>query len=155
MNSLRQNISVLPTKVLTISGTTVIPEGIVIPLGVPSSGNFNGLISGWTTTTFVTNALDQINKQLVYLTGTTALRTTKQFNSTSDWTGPIDGYYTITFLASNHNKGPYPSFSIQELISSSYYDVITDSVSTNSIGDIVFSVIDNPDGRFSGRIIVI
>jgi hypothetical protein len=77
------------------------------------------------------------------------------FNSTTDWGVPVGGYYSITYLASEHNKGLTPFFLIEELVSTSYNVVMPDSIVTNTSGDIIISVIDSPDGRFSGRIIVV
>jgi len=105
MNQFRQNISVLSTKILQISGD-------------PST------------------------------------KSVMTFNSTSDWIGPIGGYYTITYLSSSHNKGLTPVFLTQELVSTSYNIVMPDNINTNTSGDIIISVIDSPDGRFPGRIIV-
>lgn len=153
MNSFRQNISVLSTKVIEITGGT--SKGNEIPLGIPSSGNFNGLVSGWTTSTYVTDAIDQLNKKIIDLTGGTQIKSVKIFNSTTDWSGPSGGYYSLSYLASAHNKGLYPNFLIEEFISSSYYNVLPDSINTNASGDITINVIDLPDGRFSGRIIVV
>lgn len=157
MNSFKQNISVLPTKIEIITAGTVNVKGNQLPLGVPLSGNFTGYISGWTSNTSVTDAIDQLNKGLISLSGITssASKSIKTFNSTTDWDGPIGGYYSINYLASAHNKGIYPSYLIEELISSSYYGVLPDSVNTNTSGDITINVIEIPDGRFSGRIIVL
>ena len=153
MESFKQNISVLSTKVIEISGAT--SKGDEISLGIPSSGNFNGLVSGWTTSTKVTDAIDQLNKKIVDLTGGTVVKSVKVFNSTFDWNGPVGGYYYLNYLASVNNKGLYPNFIIEELISSSYYSVLPDSVNTNVSGDITLNVIESPDGRFAGRIIVL
>jgi hypothetical protein len=149
MTSFKQNISVLPSKFVIISGVTF-PDGNEIPLGVPTSGNFNGLITGWTTSTYVTDAIDELNKIIIDFT-----KSIKTFNNTSDWIGPINGYYSITYLSSAHNKGIYPNYLIEELISPSFYGVIPDSVITSDLGDITFYVTESPDGRFSGRIIVV
>lgn len=156
MTTLKQNISVLTTKIVTISGDTNI-KGDQIPLGIPTSNNFNGAVSGWTSNTYVTDAIDQLNKELLVISGQSASASKKvlTFNNTSDWTGPLGGYYSINYLASSHGKGFYPSYKIQELISTDYYDVLPDTIQINSSGDITMYVIDVPDGRFSGRIIVV
>lgn len=106
MNSFRQNISVLSTKIYQISGES-------------------------------------------------STKSIKIFNSTTDWDGPTDGYYSITYLASEHNKGLTPFFLVEEMVSTSYNIVMPDGITTNTSGDIIISVIDSPDGRFSGRIIVV
>lgn len=154
MSSFRQNISVLPSKFVIISGVTF-PDGNEIELGVPSSGNFTGYVTGWTSATFVTDAIDELNKKLIVLTSTTASRSVLMFNSTSDWNGPTNGYYSISYLSSAHKKGLYPNYFIEELSSSSYRSVMPDTININLSGDITFYVVDIPDGRFSGRIIVV
>jgi hypothetical protein len=67
----------------------------------------------------------------------------------------ISGDSSITYLASEHNKGLTPFFLVEELVSTFYNVVMPDSITTNASGDIIISVIDSPDGRFSGRIIVV
>jgi hypothetical protein len=106
MNSFKQNISVLSTKILQISGDS-------------------------------------------------STKSVKTFNSTTDWGVPVGGYYSITYLSSDHNKGLTPLFLVDELVSTTYNVIMPDSIVTNSNGDIIISVIDSPNGRFSGRIIVV
>ena len=156
MNSFKQNIVVLPTKVVELTGSTI-PKGIEIPLGVPSSGNFNGAVPGWNSSTYVTNALDQLNKTLLLFSGQTSTASKSQllFNSTTDWNGPTDGYYSVTYPKLLHLKGDNPIYVIQELISNDYYEVKPDHIVVSGSGDMSIYVIDNPDGRFSGRIIVV
>jgi hypothetical protein len=156
MSSFKQNISVLPTKIEIITAGTVNVKGNQLPLGVPLSGNFDGYVTGWTSNTTVTDAIDQLNKGLIAISGitSTATKSVKFFNST-DWNGPVNGYYSLEYLSSAHNKGIYPTYLIEELISTSYYGVLPDNVNTNNLGDITLYVIDLPDGRFSGRIIVL
>jgi hypothetical protein len=156
MNSIRQNISVLSTKVIEITGGTI-PKGIDIPLGVPSSGNFSGAVPGWNSSTYVTNAIDQLNKTLLVFSGQSASvsKSMLLFNNTSDWVGPVNGYYFIQYPESLHLKNGNPIYSIQELISGDYYDVKPDHIITSGGGDMFIYVIDDPDGRFSGRIILV
>lgn len=156
MNSIRQNISVLSTKVIEISGGTI-PKGIEIPLGIPSSGNFNGAVPGWNSSTYVTNAIDQLNKTFLVFSGqsVTAGKSTLTFNSTTDWVGPVDGYYYISYPESLHLKNGNPIYLVQELISGDFYDVKPDHIITSGSGDVIIYVIDDPDGRFSGRIILV
>lgn len=156
MNSFRQNIVVLPTKVVELTGSTI-PTGIEIPLGIPSSGNFTGAVQGWNSSTYITNALDQLNKTLLVFSGqaATASKSTLTFNSTSDWIGPVNGYYYVMYPESSHLKNGNPIYSVQELISGDYYDVKPDHIITSGSGDVFIYVIDNPDGRFSGRIILV
>ena len=96
-----------------------------------------------------------LSTKISQTSGDTSTKSVKVFNPTTDWGGPTDGYYSITYLVSEHNKGTTPFILIEELISTSYSVVIPDSIITNDIGDITISVIDSPDGRFSGRIIVV
>jgi len=155
MNSFKQNIVVLPTKVVELTGSTI-PKGIEIPLGIPSSGNFTGAVPGWNSLTYVTNAIDQLNKTLLSFSGesATANKSELTFNKT-DWNGPIDGYYSVTYPKLSHLKGDNPIYVIQELISNDYYEVKPDHIVVSGSGDMAIYVIDNPDGRFSGRIIVV
>jgi|694.fasta_scaffold05097_9 hypothetical protein len=152
-NTFKQNISVLPSKFVIISGVTF-PDGNEIPLGVPSSGNFNGYVTGWSSNVFVTDAIDELNKKLLTLTSATATKSVLLFNSTTDWGLPTNGYYSISYLSSLHRKGFYPSYILEELIIDSYDAVMPDNINVNLSGDVVFRVIEIPDGRFSGRIIV-
>jgi hypothetical protein len=156
MNSFKQNIVVLPTKVVELTGSTI-PKGIEIPLGIPSSGNFTGAVQGWNSSTYVTNALDQLNKTLLLFSGesATASKSELTFNSTTDWNGPTNGYYSVTYPKLSHLKGNNPIYVIQELISNDYYEVKPDHIVVSGSGDMSIYVIDNPDGRFSGRIIVV
>ena len=151
MNTIKQNITVLPTKIVSISGETSI--GNNIELGIPLSGSLaGGFVTGLTPTTFITDAIDQINKQLTGLTLSELSKTIYTFD-TIDWVGPTSGYYTLS--NTTHGKGNYPTLHIEELISTNYYAVSPDSIQISSNGDIVLYVVDNPDGRFSGRIIII
>lgn len=151
MNTVKQNITVLPTKIISISGATAI--GNEIKLGVPSSGTLNGgYVSGLTPNTFITDAIDQINKQLTGLTATELSKSVYTF-TTTDWVGPTSGYYTLS--NTTHGKGNYPTLHIEELISTKYYAVSPDSIQIANNGDITLYVVDNPDGRFPGRIIII
>lgn len=156
MNSFRQNISVLSTKVIEITGGTI-PKGIEIPLGIPSSGNFIGAVGGWNSSTYVTNALDELNKTLLLFSGQSATASKSEliFNNTTDWNGPTNGYYNIIYPKLLHLKGNSPIYEVQELISGDYYDVKPDHIIVSGSGDMSIYVIDNPDGRFSGRIIVV
>lgn len=153
MNLIRQNISVLSTKVVEVSGTTN-QTGIEIPLGVPTSGNFYGLVTGWTTSTYVTDAIDDLNKKIITLTSTTLpSNSVLTFNSTTDWYGPNNGYYYVSYPVSIHLI-QNPVYSIQELNANTYYEIKPDHIIVSGNGDISIYVIDDPDGRFSGRIII-
>jgi hypothetical protein len=93
--------------------------------------------------------------KILQISGDTLTKSIKTFDSTSDWGNSIGGYYSITYLSSEHNKGLLPIFLTEELVIDSYRNVMPDSITTNSDGDVIISVIDSPDGRFSGRIIAI
>ena len=75
------------------------------------------------------------------------------FNSTSDWSGPSGGVYTISILASTHGKGLKPLVQVWEL-NGSNYNLLGFAVIISPTGTITLEVIDSPDNRFAGKILV-
>jgi len=96
-----------------------------------------------------------LSTKILQISGDSSTKSVKMFNSTTDWGVPVGGYYSITYLVSEHNKGLTPFFLVEELVSTFYNVVMPDSITTNASGDIIISVIDSPDGKYSGRIMVV
>ena len=71
-----------------------------------------------------------------------------------DWVGPVDGFYSLTILASIHNKGINPVIQVFELNGTDYEEIDL-SITVHSItGDITLGVTETPDSRFNGKIII-
>lgn len=77
------------------------------------------------------------------------------FNNTTDWGTASGGYYSITVLVGSHKAGTSPTVQIFELTGSDYDMVQVDRIRVNSSGDITIRVPETPDGRFTGKIVVI
>jgi hypothetical protein len=77
------------------------------------------------------------------------------FDATSSWGSASGGYYTITILASNHKRGTNPVVGgIFKESGSDYIQIEVDSIKVLANGNIEIKVIENPDGRFAGKILV-
>jgi hypothetical protein len=68
------------------------------------------------------------------------------------WGSPSGGTYTITILATTHNKGTDPLVQVFELVSGNYESIIIPII--NNSGDISMQVNSSPDSRFTGKIII-
>jgi len=92
----------------------------------------------------VGDALDQL-----------ADRTTKYVQTfvSGDWTGPSGGEYSLVINEAAHLKGVYPTVTIYELVSGSYEEV-TCSITIDNSGLITIKVLETPDNRFNGRVII-
>lgn len=79
------------------------------------------------------------------------------FNNTTDWGTASGGLYTITITAATHGKGANVSdVSLYETVSGNSVLIVVDTLSiNNSTGDVSFSVSETPDGRFTGKVIII
>jgi hypothetical protein len=69
-----------------------------------------------------------------------------------DWVGPSGGSYTITIPKTSHLQ-TQPECSVFELSGSDYIEVIV-GVRVTTTDDVVLTVNNVPDNRFSGRIII-
>lgn len=76
------------------------------------------------------------------------------FNATTDWGSASGGYYTITVDSDDHLKGTRPMIQLFQLIGSDYEEVDVEDVTVNSSGDIAFRVLETPNGRFEGKILI-
>lgn len=83
-----------------------------------------------------------------------AERYAQSFNNTTDWGSPSAGYYTITVTEATHGKGTSPRAAYSELSGSDYIDTYPDRSLANATGDISFRVPQTPDGRFTGKIVI-
>lgn len=75
------------------------------------------------------------------------------FNATSDWGSPAGGYYSRTVAAATHDMGTSPTVKVRAG-SSTYTDVMPDSLSVSASGDITIQVPQLPDLRFEGQMII-
>lgn len=75
------------------------------------------------------------------------------FNSTSDWGSASGGVYTLTVTAAIHGKGLNPVVQILEESGSDFLSVVLTHKLT-STGDVVLEVMETPDNRFAGKIII-
>jgi hypothetical protein len=77
------------------------------------------------------------------------------FDATSSWGSASGGYYTITILASSHERGTTPAIvGVFKESGSDYVQLEPDSKKVLANGDIEIKVIENPDGRFAGKILI-
>ena len=75
------------------------------------------------------------------------------FNATTDWGSPSAGVYTFVLLQATHAKGTKLNINVYELNGSDYQSVgITSKI--NGTGDITLEVLQSPDNRFEGKIII-
>lgn len=75
------------------------------------------------------------------------------FNNSSDWGSASGGQYTLTILASTHGKGLNPIVQILEQSGSDFLSVVL-THKLNSSGDVILEVLETPDNRFAGKIII-
>ncbi len=87
--------------------------------------------------------------------GGPAERYTDTFNATSDWGSASGGLYTITVLAATHGKGTAPSVMVFELVSGNYELVGIHTLQINVAGDVSLKVLETPDNRFAGLVLII
>lgn len=87
--------------------------------------------------------------------GGTASRYTQVFNATTDWGSPSGGYYTITIPVATHGKGLHPNIMTFELNGSDYEMVNVDLVKVNASGDVSIRVLQSPNTRFAGLVLII
>ena len=75
------------------------------------------------------------------------------FNATTDWGAPSAGVYSLVLLQATHAKGTKLNINVYELNGSDYQSVgITSKI--NGTGDITLEVLQAPDNRFEGKIII-
>ena len=73
--------------------------------------------------------------------------------STGDWTGPVLGVYSLSYLQAIHLKGVNPTIDIYESIAS-VYSPLEVSTEIDVSGNIVLQVSQIPNLRFNGLIII-
>jgi hypothetical protein len=86
-------------------------------------------------------------------TSAASIRYTDTFNNTTDWTLSSPNY-TLTILASTHNRGPTPNVSVYEQ-NGADYDLVNILVQINATGDVTLFVSSSPDTRFNGLVLII
>jgi hypothetical protein len=77
------------------------------------------------------------------------------FNATTDWGAPSSGEYSITISSATHGKGVYPNVSLFENITGVYHAVSANDMQVDASGNITIKVLETPDTRFAGLIVVI
>jgi hypothetical protein len=76
------------------------------------------------------------------------------FNATTSWSGPIAGFYTITYTVGVHGQGSEPTVQVFEQDGASFNLVDVDRIQIGSTGDVEIRVPQAPDLRFAGKIII-
>lgn len=76
------------------------------------------------------------------------------FNSNTDWGSPVSGYYIINILQTTHLKGTDPFVQVFELVGGSYELVNVDLISHNISGDVIIRILETPDTRFEGKVVI-
>lgn len=80
---------------------------------------------------------------------------TATFNDTSDWGSPSGGYYSIVIPESSHGAGLHPMIQIYEL-NGTDFQLVTPAITVDSItGDVTIGVIEIPDNRFAGKVVIV
>lgn len=75
------------------------------------------------------------------------------FNATTDWGSPSGGIYSLVITAATHGKGTKPIVQVWELSGSDFLTVGLAS-KMDASGNITLEVIETPDNRFAGKIII-
>ncbi len=76
------------------------------------------------------------------------------FDVTTDWGVASGGFYSIIIPGATHGKGLNPIIQVYEL-NGSDYELVTASISIDSSnGDVTLGVLEVPDARFEGKIII-
>jgi hypothetical protein len=78
----------------------------------------------------------------------------KTFNATTDWGSASGGYYTITLASTAHLKGGNPMTKFYKTSGSDFEEVEPNTVTITATGNVVFTVMETPDGRFAGKVLV-
>ena len=71
-----------------------------------------------------------------------------------DWSGPVSGYYSLVILAATHGKGLNPVVQTFLLNGSDYEEVETSITVDQLTGNVTLGVVETPDGRFEGKVII-
>ena len=120
------------------------------------NGDTNGGSSAYTPTnpadwsptpTTVSEALDQ-------LAANSSSTKYEQSFIIADWTGPSGGEYSLVIPEATHLKGVNPNPVIFENIAGTY-ELTHVSVSVANTGTITLKIVDSPDLRFDGKIIIL
>jgi hypothetical protein len=87
--------------------------------------------------------------------GGPAERYTATFNSTTSWGSASGGVYTITISAATHGKGTAPNVAVYENVGGVYELVALESVRVTLTGNVSLRVLETPDNRFAGLVLII
>lgn len=120
--------------------------GTSTPGGPVNASDVNVTPSGNLTSTNAQGALEELQGEIDAYSD--------NFNNTTDWSGPSGGYYTISYTEATHNKGLVPAVQIFEQDGANYNLVDVDRVQVNASGDVEIRVLEVPDLRFNGKILI-
>ena len=84
-----------------------------------------------------------------------AERYIESFDATTDWGSPSGGLYTISITAAAHGKGINPNILVFEDVSGNFERVEPNQTIVDASGNISITVLQSPDTRFAGKILVI
>lgn len=84
-----------------------------------------------------------------------ATRYVSTFDATSDWGTASNGYYNIALAESTHGRGTSPIIQVFEEDGSDFFEVYLDEKKILANGDLEMYVIDDPDCRFAGKVVLI
>jgi hypothetical protein len=88
--------------------------------------------------------------------GGPAERYTSTFNATTSWGSASGGEYTITIAAATHGKGLYPAALVYEDMGAGVYELVgVNALQINSSGDVSIKVLETPDTRFAGLVLIL
>lgn len=86
--------------------------------------------------------------------GGPAERFVQTFDGGADWGSPSGGVYSITVPAATHALGTNPNVQVYELIGG-VYNLVNISINVTAAGAVTISVVQTPDLRFPGLILII
>lgn len=76
------------------------------------------------------------------------------FDATTSWVAAAGGYYTITVDAATHGLTAPNGVQVWQNIGGDYELVTVDRLTITAAGDVVLRVVDVPDARFAGRVVI-
>lgn len=148
-DSLTDHIKVVAASFNDAGGSTSIdaPSG-----GIIQDAELITFESSDSTISITTNPLTNTIDIKSLVSGGSSSRYVKQFNNTTDWTGPSAGLYTLSLPFSFHSV-VNPSINVYEYNGSSY-DIVLISSNVDTSNNITINVSEIPDNRFTGKLVI-
>ncbi len=84
-----------------------------------------------------------------------ATRYVSTFDATTSWGTASGGYYNIDITQTTHERGTSPIVQVFEEDGSDFFEVYLDEKKILSNGDLEMYVIESPDCRFAGKVVLI